>query len=236
MKIASLVIPIVLCLLMIIVPIFELVAFNNDLDFALYNETAMVITQAVLCFGSMIAILIMRPSYDWLGSIFWILLAPIGLLNALCFVVSEWEYSLIVAAIWVCSILAIYIKFIPDSIVKAASAVVSILTFITIVVVLLVFRLFLPQALPDEVRAEIGSPNGEYVADVMLSKSLTGEKTKIEVRKLNPDTRAVFGAYTKKPVKVYEGESHEIQTAAIAWKDDSTIIVNGNEYAVVFPE
>ncbi len=236
MKIASLVIPIVLCVLFIILPIFEFVAFTNDLEFSLYAEPAIVITEAVLALGSAIAIFIMRQKYDWVGKLFVILLLPITLCNAFCFVNSEWDKSIFISLIMVASVLAIYLFFVPDSIPKAFSAIVSVLLGVGILTCYVIFDLFMPKAFPHDVQKEIKSPKGTYIAEVLLSNEniLEGEKMVVEVYTVVPKTKAVLGRYDYKPKEIYKGESYEAETLIIEWKDDSTLLIAGKEYPVKF--
>ncbi len=236
MKIASLVIPIVLCVLLIIVPIFELVALTNGIEFALYAEKAIVIIQAVLSLGSAIAIFILRQRYDWLGQLFVLLLLPISLCNALCFVNSEWDMSIFVALIWVGSALAIYLKFVPDSVPKAFSAIVSVLLAVVILGSYIIFDLFLPRAFSRDVQRTIESTKGTYVAEIILAKDnpFAGESTVVEVSMVEPKTRAFLGRYDYKPIEIYSGEDYEIETIIIEWKDDSTLLIGGKEYPVKF--
>jgi len=165
MKIASLVIPIVLCVLFIILPIFEFVAFTNDLEFSLYNEGFIVISESVLALGSAIAIFVMRQKYDWVGKLFVILLLPITLCNSFCFVDSEWDKSIFISLIMVGSVLAIYLFFVPDSIPKALSAIVSVLLAVGILTCYVIFDIFLPKAFPHDVQKEIESPR-EHISQM----------------------------------------------------------------------
>ncbi len=236
MKIATLVIPIVLCVLFIILPIFELVAFTNDLEFFLYAEPAIVIIESILALGSAIALFVMRQKLDWIGKLFVILLLPITLCNAFCFVDSEWDKSIFISLIMIVSVLAVYLFFVPDSVPKALSAIVSVLLAVGILTCYIIFDVFIPKAFPHDVQKEIKSTKGTYIAEVLISKDnpLEGEKTVIEVRMVEPKTGAVLGRYDYKPMEIYKGESYEIETLVIEWKDDSTLLIAGKEYPVKF--
>ena len=233
MKIATLVIPIVLCVLFIIIPIFELVGLISGLDFTIYNEVAVAWVQTILAVGSAIAIFIMKPEYDVAGKVFCMILPPVSILNAICFADSQWGFAVIFAVLWSVSCYAIYIKFVPDSGFKAFSAVVSVLCAISFVLVYLVFGIFFPLINTKTVTESIDSPNGELVAELQTEKSFFSEKAVITVRKAEP-VRAVIGCFEHDPIELYEGESHEIHTATISWKDDTTLVINGTEYPVVF--
>lgn len=234
MKTATLVIPIVLCVLFIIVPVFELVGLICGLDFVLYNEVAVAWVQTVLAVGSAVAIFIMKPKYEKAGRIFCMLLPPISVLNAICFANSEWKLAVIFAVLWSVSCYAIYIKFVPDSGFKALSAVFTVLFAIAFVLLYIIFGIFFPLVSTANVSESYTSPNGELVAELQTEKSFFSEKAVVEVYKAEPDVRAVIGCYESYPIEIYEGESHEVHTATISWKDNSTLVINDTEYPVVF--
>lgn len=231
MKIATIVIPVVLCVLLLILPVFELVGLINGLEFVLFNETAVVITQTVLCVGSAVAIFILKPEYERTGRIFWMLALPVSLLNALCFA-DRSMLSVILAVIWSAAVFAVYIKFVPDSGFKATSAVFSVLAAVAFAVIFIVFGIFEPIVNERTVNSSLASPAGTYSAETVTVKTPLSEKMNLDIRKTEPEMNAVLGAYYKKTVTVYEGESYETQTAKISWKDDSTVVVNGTEYPV----
>ena len=100
MVVASILIPIILFLALSVVPVFEIVGLSMGLDFWLYNEMVVVIVQSSLALIAMIAILIMRPEYGVTGKIFWMLLTPLALINAICFTESQWAFSILFAIFW----------------------------------------------------------------------------------------------------------------------------------------
>lgn len=233
MKIACLVIPIVLCVILLIVPVFELVALVNNLDFSLYNELVMPIIQASLAVGGVIALCVMKPEYGRTGKIFGNLLTPIALLNALCFVDCQSFVTVLLAAVWVCGCFAIYLKFVTDSFFKATSAVFSVLLTIAFVSLYLVVNVLGNVANERTVSEKIDSPNRALYAEIAAVDALFGEKMEVTVCDAQP-AGAFLGSYTYKPQTVYEGEPHETQTADVVWFDNDTLLINGTEYNVVF--
>ena len=232
MKIACLVIPIVLCVMLIILPVFEMIAFINNLDFNIYSELVMPIILTVLAVGSVIALYVMKPEYDRTGKIFCNLLTPLALLNALCFVDCSSFVTVVLAVIWSGCVFAVYLKFVPDGFFKATSAVVSVLLTIAFVALYLVVNV-LGNVTNTRTVETLESPDGALYAEVSTVDALFGETMEVVVRD-NAPTGAFFGSYTYKDVTVYEGEPHEVQTAAIDWKDDDTLVINGKEYDIVF--
>lgn len=234
MAIAMLVIPIVLFVIMSIVPIFELVGLILGLDFVLYNEPAVVITQAILVFGTMIALLIITPELKRAARIFLIWLLPVSLLNALSFAGGEWGLSVVFAIVWsVCS-LVMYLKLVPDGVFKAASAVFSVLIAVAFVIMFLIRGVFQPLMVTKTVTEAHNSPNGEIIAEEIAVEGVFSDKMQIIVRKAEPKAKAVLGCYEEKTVVIYEGAIHETEISKFSWKDDSTLLINSEEYSVSF--
>lgn len=226
-------IPIVLCLLLLLVPILELVGLCKGLEFSLNNELALVIVQAVLAVGALVAFLVIKPEPNLACRISLLLAAPIAVANALCFVDSESIASLIIALICGGCVFTIYLRFLPDSNLKAASAVISVLLTI-LLAVLFVWGLIYGSVIKQKtVHEEIASPNGEYIAVVCSEKSLFGTDTVIYIRKAEPEGKALFGSYRVPDMLVYEGEDHEVKSAVLSWLDDETLIINDRAYAVI---
>ncbi len=233
MKILKLAIPIALCVIFLIVPLFELVGLLNGLDFNLYNEMVIGIVQTVLAVAALVGLLILKPEYGWTGIIFLMLALPISLLNAMCFVGGSWVGSIFLAIIWCGCILTLYIRFVPDNAFKAMSAVLSVLITVAIVVIYL-WGLVSGFMGSDTVEETIPSPNGKYVLEITTEESLLSSKMAVKVRLASPVSGALLGDYSADAVTVYEGEPHEADTAKIEWKNESTIVIDGNEYVVSF--
>lgn len=224
-------VPIALCVIFVIVPVFELAGLLCGLDFVLYNEIAVVITQALLAVGATVAIFILRPSYGRIGKLFLLIATPIALLNALCFTDCEWAGSIFLAIVWSGCIFAMYLKFLPDSFFKAASAVVSVL--LTIAVGVGYLWGLISGALSDrKVESTLESMDGTYYAEVCVNDSLFGAGTEIYIKRSGPEFGAFLGSYSAPEMLVYEGEEHEAKTAMLNWLDDSTLIINGEAYRV----
>ncbi len=234
MAVAMLLIPIILFIAMLILPVFELVGLILGLDFVLFSEPAVVITQAVLIFAAMIAFLIINPEFGRTERILFIWLLPLSLLNALSFTGAEWGLSVVFAIVWAVCCLVMYIKFVPDGVFKAISAVCSILIAVAFVVMYLIFSVFQPITVDKTVTETQESPSGEYIAEEIAVDGIFSDKMQIIVKKANPVANAVLGCYEDKSIVIYEGEFHETEVSKFSWKDDSTIIINDEEYPVSF--
>ena len=236
MAVAMIVIPIVLFVLMAILPIFELVGLILGLDFVLYAEPVIVITQTVLIFATMIAFLIIEPELKRTSRIMLIWLLPISLLNALSFVSAQWSLSFLFAIVWSVCAFVLYLKFVPDGVFKAISAVCSVLISLTFVVLFLIYSVFQPLTVDKTVTESKASPNGELVAEELAVDGVFNDKMQIIVKRSDSVAKAVLGSYEEKPIVIFEGEIHETETARFDWKDDSTLVIKGEEYSVSFED
>ena len=230
------IIPIMLCILLLILPILELIGLLNGLDFFLHNEILIVILQTVLTVGATVTLFVLKPEFDITGMIFLILLAPVGILNALCFADCEWGWSIFFAIVWASCCFAMYFKFVPDSTFKATSAVFSVLLAVALVVLYgwnIIYGSFVNER---DIKSTYPSMDGTYVAELGTSKSLIGTKTTVYIAKAEPICDLFFAYYQAKPAKIYEGEEHEVKIASISWLDDSTVIVNDRAYRSITPQ
>lgn len=232
MKAVMLIIPIVLCVLLLIVPALELFGLINCLDFIPNNEIAIVVVQTVLVVGATVALFILKPEYGTTGRIFLILLAPIAILNSLCFADGSWKFTVILAIIWGGCAFALYYKLVPDSYFKATSAVFSVLFAIAFVVLYLI-NLIYGSAVEQTLESSYPSMNSTYIAEVYTSKSIAGTSMTVKVAKSEPDFENFIGYYQAKPTTVYVGEEFETKTAIISWLDDETVIINDTAYRAV---
>lgn len=236
MVVASLVLPIVLFIVMLIFPIFELVGLITGLDFVIANEMVWAIVLASLSFAVMMAILIMRTEYGITGKIFWNLLPPMALLNAIAFADGEWGFSIICAVIWSLCCFVTYLRAIPDSGFKATSAVFSVLFAIIWVVLYLYNAVFNPIVDSFEVRDQLTSPDGEIMVEVQLVKGIIEDSTRIQAKKINPEKKSFMGSYVVDDLTIYEGAEYETDTVKLNWANDNTLIINDVEYPISWGE
>lgn len=232
MKTVMLIIPIVLCVLLLIVPVFEIFGLINYLDFIPHNEIVLAIVQTVFAVGATIALFVLKPTYDITGRIFLTLLAPIAILNSLCFADASWKFTVIFAVVWGGCAFALYYKFVPDSYFKATSAVFSVLLTIAFVVLYLI-NLIHGSISEQTLESSYPSMHGTYTAEVYTTKSIGGTGMSVEIAKTEPDFDNFIGYFQAKPITIYVGEEHETKTAIITWLDDETVIINDTAYRAV---
>lgn len=224
--------PIALFVIFLILPIFELIALISGLDFRLYNEIFICITQAVLAIGATVAVFVMKLKFTAVDRVFLILAAPLALLNAICLANGEWGGTVIFAILSAVAVFVLYSKFVPDGNGKAASAVFSVLFAIAFSVIFvwgLIDGAFIDKRTE---KSRYTSVEGTYIASLGTSESLISTKTTVYVSKVESEFGVLFGSYWQKPVLVYEGEDYEVKTAVLSWLDDSTLIINDKEYKI----
>ncbi len=233
MKTVTLIIPIVLCVLLLIVPCLELFGLINALDFIPNNEIALVIVQAAITVAATVALFLLKPVYGNTGKIFLMLLAPIAILNSLCFADGSWKYTVIFALVWgICAFL-LYFKFVPDSYFKATSAVFSVLIAFAFVVLYLI-NLIGNTMTTETVQSSYPSINGTYVAEVkLLENKVLDDEMAVDIARSEPEFKNFIGYFQARSERIYTGEEHETKTAVISWLDDETVIVNDAAYRSV---
>ena len=234
MKKACLVISISLCVLFVFLPIFELIALLTDLEFTLYSDLVISIIQTVLSVGAAVAIFIMRPELGVTEKILLNIITPLSIINALCFIESDGIAPIILVVISALSMFALYVKFVPDSAFKATSAVFSVLLTIGFVVGYLVIGLLGDVINERNVTETIESSDGVYIAEISSVKGILGDEMEVRVYPAEAKARVLIGSYTYSPISLYTGEPHETQTANIEWKDNATLVINGQEHNIVF--
>ena len=231
MKAFLVTIPIILCVLFIIVPVFEVIGLTNGLDFVLENEILTVSIQAFFAITALVILFITKPEYNRTGRTFLMLLTPISLFNTLCFVDSSWSYSILIAVISFACVFTLYIKFVPDSRIKATSAAFSVLIAIGIAVIYL-WNLFSGIVVKQETVTTLDSPMGTYTAFVYSEESPLSSASTFGIKKNLPEIEAFIGNYFKKQTTIYEGEAYEAKTAKVSWIDDTTFVINEKEYKI----
>ena len=219
-----------------ILPICTLIGLFKGLDFSLNNELAFAIVSTVFAVGSVVAYFIVKPELNIASDILTTLLLPFVIANPVCLARPEKLASLILMIVCGGCIFAIYLKFIDDSTLKAASAVISVLLTIALAV-LIIWGIVQSRVICVRTeQSELKSPNKEFVAVVCTEKGLFDTKTVVYVRKADPVGSAPFGSYRIRDMLVYEGEEYEYRAMYLAWLDESTVIVQDKGYSVVLGE
>lgn len=224
-------VPTVLLVVFMILPVYELIGFLTELEFSLYSEKLIVILQAILAIGAVVALFIFKPKLELWEKACLLLTFPLSIVNAFTFVNGVWGGSIIFALISCGCIFAIYLKFLPDSVLKAISAIVSVLLTIVICIVF-VWNLIsgaLTDRIPDD---KYESLNGTFVAEVYIEESLISSKTVVVIKRTEPEFGAFFGSFHSPEMTIFEGEEHAAETIMINWLDDETVIINGEAYRI----
>ncbi len=238
MKKLFLAIPIVLCVVFCIIPIFEFIDIFTKTEFHLFSEITIVIIQTILAIAAMVLFIVFKPNFKLVGiafQFFAVLALPISMLNALCFVLNGLSYTWIFAAVWCVCIFIIYLKFMPDSTPRAACAVAAVL-LVFIIAGSMIWSVVAGIVGKRVVLRSLPSDEGTYVAEIGTKKSLFGTKTLIEVRKAKPKAWLLVGGFYDEPIAIYEGEEHIAMIAKVSWDEyeENVLIINSTDYEVKF--
>lgn len=224
--------PIVLFVLFALIPIFELISLFTGLDFRINGEMAFGIIFALISLAGALFFLIFKARIQNAAKILTIFTLPLALITAISFACGENKWTILPMLIWLASVLALYIKLVPDSNLKAFSAVISVLLVITLGVVWcvgVVGDIFVSEL---SVESEYISIDERYKAEVCIDDSLFGAKTVVRISRTDAEFGVLIGRFWRESAIVYEGEDYEYRTVQINWLDETTVVINGREYVI----
>ncbi len=224
-------IPIALLVVFAILPLYEFIGFMTELEFTLYSEKLIAILQAVIAIGAVVAVFIFKPRFEVWERICILFAFPLSIVNVFTFEDGEWYGSLIFAVISCGCIFAIYLKFLPDSVFKAISAIVAVLLTIVICIIF-VWNLVSGAISERKLDDKYESLNNVFVAEVYIEESLISSKTVVVVKRTEPEFGAMLGSFSAPEMIAFEGEEHAAETIMINWLDDETVIINGEAYRI----
>ena len=230
-KIALRSIPIALLAVFIILPFLELIGFLTELDFTVYSEKVLSILQSLLAIGAVVAVYIFKPRFEFWEKLCLLAALPFVIINAFTFVNGEWGGAVIFALISCACVFVLYLKFLPDSVLKAISAIVSVLLAILLCIVFL-WNLISGAISDRKLEDKYESLNNVFVAEVFIEESLISSKAVVVIRPVEPEFGALFGSFSAPEMVVLEGEAHIAETVMINWLDDETVVINGDAYKI----
>lgn len=223
--------PIATPMIFAILPLYELIGFLTELEFSLYSEKVIVILQALFAIGATVSVFIFKPKFA-IGERSCLLLAfPLSILNVFSFIGGDWSGSIILAIISCGCVFAVYLRFLPDSVIKAITAIIAVLLAITVCIVFiwsLISGVWSERKLEDKYE----SLDKTYVAEVFVEESLISTKTVVVIRPAEAEFGAILGSFSAPEMIVFEGEAHAAETIMINWLDDETIVINGDAYKI----
>ncbi|MBR5285826.1 MAG: hypothetical protein IKU30_02915 [Clostridia bacterium] len=230
-NIAMKVVPVAVLVFFMTLPLYELIGFLTELEFSLYSEKAISILQALLAIGAVVSVFIFKPRFVLYEKLCLLFAFPLSIINVFSFIDGEWGGAVILAIISCGCIFAIYLRFLPDSVAKAISAIVAVLLAIVVCIVFiwnLVSGVISDRKLDDKYE----SLNKTFVAEVFIEESLISTKTVVTVRPSEAEFGAIIGCFSAPEMIVFEGEAHAAETIMINWLDDETVIINGDAYKI----
>lgn len=230
-NIAMKVVPIAVLVFFMLLPLYELVGFLTELEFSLYSEKAISILQTLLAIGAVVSVLIFKPKFVFYERLCLLFAFPLSIINVFSFIDGEWSGAVILAIISCGCIFTIYLRFLPDSVLKAISAIIAVL--LTIVVCIVFIWSLISGVISDrKLDDKYESLNKTYVAEVFVEESLISTKTVVVIRPTEAEFGAMLGSFSAPEMVVFEGEAHDAETIMINWLDDETVIINGDAYKI----
>lgn len=211
-------------------PVMTLLLYPLGYSVSLASYEIFSIVSAVICIFSYFSI----KDTDYKKPIrFFIAFLPlIQLINTVIYAIKS--KSLITAvsmAVCFISCAVISEKILISAKAKISSVITSSLMFLGIVLISFV-TVFFGNLSVNTVIDTIESPNGKYYAEIIDSdQGATGASTVVYIKKTDC-VNLLFAKIEKSPERVYLGDWREYESMDIFWKDENTLIINSNEYAV----
>jgi len=162
-----------------------------------------------------------------------ILLAPLSLLHAVCYVLAFRQlYIVIHVCLTIAACVCLVVRHVRLTVPKTIVLSVSGTLLIPIELICLVALTF-GNFGHNTVIQTLDSPNGTYRAQVIDNdQGALGGATLVEVQ----DTRkfdALLFTVEKESVRVYTDSWRAYETMQIQWQDDDTLLINGMDYPIV---
>ena len=80
---------------------------------------------------------------------------------------------------------------------------------------------------------QVASPDQSYVAEVLdVDQGALGGNTLVKIKGIGKEIPFLLGKLVPEEKNVYEGDWDEFETMDIQWKDNGTLLIDGNEYSV----
>ena len=220
--------PIVLFVLYAIFPVLKIAAEIFDYEFTLTNNILSIAFLSAITIGVLVFLFVKQITFTKTQSIFAGLLLPISIINGMFYTFADKKSITLYFAFLCCSALIILLfKFIKSNILKAVSSFISILLVILFIFIGSIASIFGGLS-NNTVQKTITSPQNTYIAKVIYSDhGAMGGNTLVEVISIKNDIDLLFGKFSKKPIRVYDGEIEENKTMIIKWLDENTLFING---------
>lgn len=226
-------IPALLLALFAVTPLMTIIALCRGEYFRLSAGGMWGAIIAVISVGVTVATLILRVEYNTCGSVLVIIALPLSLLRLAC-LAAHGISAFVLAGLSSIAVLILYVRLVNDSYGKAASAVCSVLLLIT-ALVLFAIDIAKGYITTETVESSLGSPNGEYVAEVVrVTHPVIGDSSAVRVGYHDAVSKNFLGGFYKSSKKLYSGTESEIYSVRVEWKDDRTLIINGEEFETGF--
>lgn len=223
--------PMVFTIVFLFVSACEIAAMCLECDFSLYNASATIAVTALLIGAAAASMLLLKAPVNRGNAVFSAIALPAAVLYCLFFIYALRQPLTAVSMLVVCgSALVIFIKYAKPGALKICSGI-----FAALLALLLVAALSLKSVFGDfglnTVARELISPERTYIAYVIDSdQGALGGDTFVEVQDMKKRWNVLIGQFQESPRRIYSGEWKEYQTMEIEWKDENTLLIDGQEY------
>lgn len=220
-------------LLLALLPVASIVAFCFGYTFEVFNYSFFAILAAIT---GVKAVLEKNSEEEFptskLDVMFSIVCAPLSLITCL-FYLAKSRFFIVVLSMIVCIGCSFYITIVygRPKIVKVIISICSAILLIPFGFILFVSLVF-GSIGKNTVVQTIHSPDeSRYVEVVDSDQGALGGNTLFDVYEKDGIDAFIFGI-KKNPKQIYRGAWGEFKDMQIAWKNDTTVIINGVEYDV----
>lgn len=222
--------PMLCCFACLLVPLSKLTAITFGYAFVPVNETLFLAGMTgLLCFLTS-ATLKQKAPLNRSSTVFVTILCPLCLLNSFFFLSSMNWFRMILIILSCACTMEIYgsAKRIP-----ALTSILGVLSGILLLLLIgaLVLHGLFGSLSVFQIVKTVPSPNYSYEARLISNdQGALGGATIVEVKQLKGRFNLLIGEISKVPSRVYEGGWGEFETMDLSWRDDHTLLINGNAY------
>lgn len=222
--------PMLCCLACLLVPVSKLSAITFGYEFVPVNKTLFLAgITGLLCFLTN-ANLKQKAPLNVSSTVFATILCPLCLLNSYFFLSSMNWFTMILIVLSCTCATVIYVNAEKIPFLTSILGILSGILLLLLIGALVLYGLFGSLAIFQVVKT-VPSPNHSYEARLINNdQGALGGATIVEVKQHKGRITLLIGEISKVPMRVYEGGWGEFETMELSWRDDHTLLINGNAY------
>lgn len=222
------------CLLLALhlaLPAGALIASKLDCAITLDHMGLPILTAAVSAVLGILSFFIDNPAGGKAAKVLFFLLAPLSVINGIFCIYIGGSYALLWMLIAIGGSLIPAARYIGDNSLRMTILIMAVVLLIPMTLLSL-FQLLFGGFAKNTVVKTLASPNGAYNAQVIASDhGATGGDTIVNVKESKEYDFYFFRLY-KEPKQVWFGDWGAYVDMEIAWKNDTCLIINGEEHTI----